>query len=84
MKLIKSLPIETKTVDYFGIQLTVLRFIKYLAADKDGIIYAYLKEPRSNDGLWLESSSATFDYFSMPVAIVDLKDIDWKDTLVKV
>ncbi len=81
MKLIKSFPIETKTVDYFGIQLTVLRIVECLATDEDGFIYAYRGAPRLNDVAWLASK---FDSFCMPVACVDLESIDWRETLVQV
>lgn len=81
MKLIKSLPIETKIIDCFDIQLRVLRLVEWLATDEDGFIYAYREEPRLGDGAWLASK---FDSFCMPVAIVDLEDMDWKDTLVQV
>ncbi|MBS9442444.1 hypothetical protein [Photorhabdus heterorhabditis] len=81
MKLINTFPIETKTVDYFGIQLTVLRIVECLATDEDGFIYAYREAPRLDDGAWLASN---FDIFCMPVACVDLECIDWKETLVQV
>ncbi|MCW7548415.1 hypothetical protein OO184_10795 [Photorhabdus sp. APURE] len=81
MKLINTFQIETKTVDYFGIQLTVLRLIECLATDSDGFIYAYREAPNLNDGVWLASKFSTF---CMPVARVDLEDIDWKETLVEI
>ncbi|NHB87842.1 hypothetical protein [Photorhabdus tasmaniensis] len=81
MKLIKSLTTETKNVDYFGIQLTVLRLVEYLATDEDGLIYAYREEPKLDDWAWLASK---FDSFCMPVAIVDLENVDWKDTLIQI
>ncbi|MGV8004275.1 hypothetical protein QPK14_21285 [Photorhabdus temperata subsp. temperata] len=81
MKLIKSLQIETKTVDYFGIQLTVLGSVEYLATDEDGLVCAYDECPRKDLCAWLASRD---NPFYTPVAIVDLEDMDWKDTLVQV
>ncbi|ERT13447.1 hypothetical protein [Photorhabdus temperata] len=81
MKLKQAYPLETKNVDYFGIQLTVLGSVEYLATDEDGLVCAYDECPRKDLCAWLASRD---NPFYTPVAIVDLEDMDWKDTLVEV
>ncbi|OCQ53617.1 hypothetical protein Ppb6_01243 [Photorhabdus australis subsp. thailandensis] len=79
MKLISLIkPIK---VNYFGIELSVPHWTKFIAMDEIGLALAWNKKPSQLKGYW-DSESLQSQYEI--VAIVDLEDIDWKETLVEI
>ena len=76
MKLI-SKP-DTKKVNYFGIDLVVPRWTKYLATDKNGEITAYNSKPKLDKTSWVFVGRFCF------VTDVDLEGQDWRETLMEV
>lgn len=83
MKLLEKRDFEVvlKTVDYFGIPLTIYDEIMWLATDENGRIYGYTVKPALSDNVWLAKNLAS-DWFY--IGNVDLEDLDWKDTLLKI
>lgn len=70
-----------KTVNYFGIKLTIDVKLRYLATTERGDVVA------SNNTLLLDPSCgwlSEWEDFTEIVAVVDLEGMDWKDTLVEV
>lgn len=70
-----------KTVNYFGIQLTVSQDTKYLVTTRDGDIIASEQMPMFYDDLgWC------YDWgeWCTKIAKVDLEGMDWKYTLMEV
>jgi hypothetical protein len=77
MKLLK----ELKPVTYFGINLLVPQWTKFIATDQDGLIYAY--EGRPVTGLfydWVNEYGDNAEHIER----ADLEGMDWKQTLVEV
>lgn len=71
---------KTKTVDYFGLQLTVPLFINFIATDSDGEVYGYEIKP-SDDVYWEPNGNNDLDYYI--IATVNLHGLDWRETLRK-
>lgn len=72
---------DFKTVDYFGIELTIDNKLHYLATTNIGDVIA------SNNPLVLDPKCgwlSEWEDFTEIVATVDLEGMDWKDTLVEV
>ncbi|NHB93548.1 hypothetical protein [Photorhabdus cinerea] len=78
MKLISLIrPIE---VEYFGIELLVPHWTKFIVTENKGFVLAWNKKPSQLKGDW-NSKSPRSQYEI--VAIVDLEDMDWKETLIE-
>lgn len=78
MKLISL--IKPIAVNYFGIELLVPFWTKFIVTESKGIVLAWNKRPSQINGNWFsESPSSQYEI----VAIVDLEDINWKETLVE-
>lgn len=71
---------KTKTVDYFGLQLTVPLFINFIATDSDGEVYGYENKPY-DDVYWEPDGDNDLDYYI--IATVNLHGLDWRETLRK-
>lgn len=72
---------DFKTVDYFGIQITVESDINYLATTSSGVVIAFEQEPELDPKCgWLSQ----WEDFTISVATVDLEGRDWKETLLEV
>ncbi len=70
-----------KTVNYFGIQLTIRPDTKYLVVTKFGFVWASEQRPMFDDDLgWCYD----WELWADQVAEVDLEGMDWKDTLMEV
>ncbi|NHB89932.1 hypothetical protein [Photorhabdus tasmaniensis] len=79
MKLISLIkPIKVK---YFGIELSVPFWTKFIVTDHNGIVSAQNEKPLQSNGSWI-SESVQYQYEI--VAIVDLENVDWKDTLIQI
>ncbi len=72
-----------KSVEYFGYNLVVPGWTKYMACDEDGSLYAYSgnvqPEGEAEDGNWWYGA----DNFEK-IAIFCLEGVNWKETLVEV
>jgi hypothetical protein len=70
-----------KTVSYFGIDLIVADYIKFIVTNSRGEVYGSKDEPElDHQNGWLYDYYAFSDY----IASVDLEGMDWKDTLMEV
>ncbi len=67
-----------KTVNYFGLSLTVPEDIDYVATNSYGVVYGYFSEPELCDEFW----DTHYDGFpKVRLATVNLHGLDWKETL---
>ncbi|QXF34321.1 hypothetical protein CE143_15060 [Photorhabdus luminescens] len=79
MKLISL--IKPIAVNYFGIELLVPFWTKFIVTESKGIVLAWNKKPSELKGYWdSESQQSQYEI----VAIVDLDGTDWKETLVEI
>jgi hypothetical protein len=69
-----------KKVIYFGIELMVPDYTKYLAVDEDGRLHGYKGDVVYIGGIEFYGSYSD-DFF---IGIVDLEGMNWKETLVEV
>lgn len=67
-----------KTVNYFGLSLTVPKNIDYIATNSNGNVYGYFREPERCSEFW----DSHYDGFPKVIlATVNLHGLDWKETL---
>jgi hypothetical protein len=78
MKLIEKF--YTGEVDYFGIKLLLPDGFSYLATDQDGEVWAFYEEPYIGIATWQPKHYKEKSPPSL-LAKVDLKGLDWKETL---
>ena len=76
---------EMKTINYFGLLLTMPSKYKFLSTDSNGKVWACTKQPyiHSNTNIW--SNIWCIDYPDIDyivIAQVDLEGLDWKETLM--
>lgn len=76
MKLLENL-YGFKTVEYFGHNLIVPNWTKYLACDADGSVVAFYRSPMMMEEFWLGGKHEI-------MAIFSLYRMDWKETLKEV
>lgn len=69
-------------VDYFGMQIIVPKYYRYLAVDSDGSLFAHRQKPElfplDKTARWFSGFSDTF------LGDVDLEGMDWRETLKEV
>ena len=87
MKLL-SIP-EQKKVTYFGIDIMVPVWGKFIVTEDDGVVLVFKSKPEPLDesnkkyyGLVIWSDPDANDF--VEVARVDLEGMDWKETLVEI
>ena len=69
-----------KTVNYFGLSLTVPEDIDYIATDSYGGVYGYFSEPEPCSEFW----DTHYDGFpKVRLATVNLHGLNWRETLRK-
>lgn len=69
-----------KTVNYFGLELQVPLFAKYIATDRDGEAWCFDEEPQRNNRYWnLTSDSLNI----LSIGYVNLHGLNWRETLRK-
>lgn len=68
-----------KKVKYFGMELIVPQYTKYITVDAYGIVCVYARKPQEGFG---SSFMAPLNTKYEMVAVVDLEGMDWRDTLV--
>lgn len=77
MRLINRYLELVKRVTYFGIELEVPEWARYLATDKDGETFAFKTEPEiQKSPFWIGEPCRM-------ICTVDLLEMDWEDTLVE-
>lgn len=75
---IKSSIIHTKTVNYFGINVTVPANIKYIATHSDGFVFGFYHKPETGLVFWKS-------YDREPVKLMQIEfDGDWCKSLQEV
>lgn len=67
-----------KTVNYFGLSLTVPEDIDYIATNSYGGVYGYFSEPELCDEFW---DNRRYGIPKVRLATVNLHGLDWKETL---
>lgn len=73
---------KLKTVNYFGVQIQIPDYTRYVATDEDSSVFAYIFEPTIDDELnyW---NSKNCDHEELGVSITfDNHDVNWKKSLV--
>lgn len=75
---------EMKTVTYFGNDLLVPNWVKFIATDEDGEVCGYSHEPEYDDGVW---TCEHFDQRSCKIGNADTTPNEFRvypgDLLVK-
>jgi hypothetical protein len=76
-----SLYESQKTVEYFGLILTIPDndYPIWLAVDADGEVYMYPMKPTRKDSFWNDTLS-----YQVKICRVNLHDIDWTTTLKEI
>lgn len=70
--------VNTKTVDYLGLQLSVNDDVKYVAMESDGRLYGFTKRPYLNPGyIWVTPG----DIFYIDKCFID---VHWAKSLRKI
>jgi len=77
MKMLSIIDPTSKT-NFHGFMIPVLPDDEFLAADPDGVVYAYIGEPPQQRVHYWDGARAR------RVGIVDLDGFDWRQTLVEV
>lgn len=76
---------DLKTVNYFGMVISIYVDHHYIATDEDGMVVSYAEKPIIDpvrcEGMWVCPEETMNDDHN-PVVMVDLEGTDWKDTLV--
>ena len=67
-----------KTVNYFGLSLTVPEDIDYIATNSYGVVYGYFSEPELCDEFW---DTYHCGIPKVRLATVNLHGLDWTETL---
>ena len=67
-----------KTVNYFGLYLTVPENIDYIATNSYGVVYGYFSEPELCDEFW---DNRRYGIPKVRIATVNLHGLDWAETL---
>ncbi|WP_448512149.1 hypothetical protein [Photorhabdus laumondii] len=81
MKLISLIkPIQVK---YFGIELSVPHWTKFIATDEMGLVFAYNMLPRTEFLCYERWGSDSPSFQDEVIAVVDLEEMNWKETLVE-
>ncbi|WP_387468491.1 hypothetical protein [Photorhabdus sp. RM323S] len=75
MKILMS-SFDTKCVSYFGIDLEVPKFVRYIVADSEGTLYGYRFEPEMRLG-YFDSGGDEF----VELGVVEFEGESWKDSL---
>lgn len=72
----------TKIAQFHNIGVEVPHDTSFIAADGDGTVWAYTRHPACNfeSGCWENNAAGD----AIKVAVVDLEDMKWEDTLVEV
>ncbi|NHB90333.1 hypothetical protein [Photorhabdus tasmaniensis] len=74
---------RSKVVTYFGIEMSVPSWAKYIAADVDGDVYCYRNQPR-NDNRWWDVQGDGSVYWLKICKVEFENDECWSDSLVRV
>lgn len=69
-----------KTVNYFGLSLTVPEDIDYIATNSYGVVYGYFSEPELCDEFW---DNRCHGIPKVRLATVNLHGLNWRETLRK-
>lgn len=69
-----------KTVNYFGLSLTVPEDIYYIATNSYGVVYGYFSEPELCDEFW---DNHRYGIPKVRLATVNLHGLNWRETLRK-
>lgn len=80
MKLLEE-KLPTKTVDFFGLRLSIPNGYKWLAADEDGEVWAYRNKPVWFYRAWTKTHEKDETQL---IARVELGSITGKETLTAV
>lgn len=67
-----------KHIDYCGHRLIVPSRFNYLAADGNGVLIAFVNEPRLENEVWVDSS------FSMKITTSKEPIENWKESVMKI
>ncbi|MCT8345118.1 MULTISPECIES: hypothetical protein [Photorhabdus] len=82
MKLISLIkPIK---VNYFGIELSVPHWTKFIATDESGLVFACNMLPRTEFNCYERWDSDSPSFRDEIIAVVDLEEMDWEETLVEI
>ncbi|RAW91015.1 MULTISPECIES: hypothetical protein [unclassified Photorhabdus] len=82
MKLISLIkPIK---VNYFGIELSAPHWTKFIATDESGLVFACNMLPRTEFNCYERWDSDSPSFRDEIIAVVDLEEMDWKETLVEI
>ena len=73
----------TKKVNYFGVEVSIPVNADYLACDADGQLYAYMDEKPETLFYSKEWDNGEVSDVSGPICIMDLEEMDWKETLME-
>jgi hypothetical protein len=84
MKDYLSLYESQKTVEYFGLILTIPESASYLATDDDGAIFIHSHEPELDENVGYWYTPDDIDAYCYMLCKVNLNNIDWKTTLKEI
>lgn len=70
--------------DYYGRDIIVPPWSRWLAMDKDGVAYAYEKEPVMEEGYWTEELQGEGEYISIAWYPPEVAKQNWRDSLREV
>lgn len=84
MKFLNLKPSPVRTVDYFGLEVQLIRGERFLAHDEDGELWAYYREPllRTIDierGQW---GIGRTDALPRSIGRVSADEVNWQSSIV--
>ena len=73
---------KMKTVNYFGLELTIEERFRFLHTDSNGEVWATEERPHNKNGsIWTISPT---EWAFKSIAEVDLEGMNWYDSLLEV
>lgn len=75
-----------KTLNYYGHNVTVPDDVTHLAADRDGQVFAFVKEPTLSTHVWWPSvdDAGLMTCYEVECPYLDTQAVDWRDSLKEI
>lgn len=73
---------KMKTVNYFGLELTIEERFRFLHTDSNGEVWATEEKPHNHNGVMWAISPTEWGF--KQIAEVDLEGMNWYDSLLEV
>ena len=75
-----------KTIDYFGYEVDVPDDTTHIAADSDGVVYAFVGEPGLGYEVWWPAFgfAGMSRCYTVDCPALDMRSVNWKESLKEI